>query len=286
MLGIVSIITALLVCTIMIFQQLFFKKSRRFFLKKSYRLAYYWSTFNSFIFDLLLPIRWTIHLPSTINSKHWYILIANHRSWTDIMVLFKALRNKSERQTFFLKRELLWLLPLVGTACYLLDYPFLVRHSKKDLRKNPKLKWKDIETTKAACEKFKILPCTIINFLEGTRFTAERAKRQKSPYKHLLKPKATGLALILNIMKNHLSGILDTTIKYSEPTPTFWKFISGQIKSIEVTARLLPISEEIIGNYYGDRDFRKRLQKYLNDLWLEKDQLLTLQHQKENIIHD
>jgi len=286
MLGIGSIIASSIVCINMLLQRLFFKRSRLFFLKKSNRALHYWNVFNNFVFKFFLPTRWIINIPPTMDPEHWYLLIANHRSWTDILILYTVFNKKSDRFAFFLKRELLWLLPIIGTACYLLDFPFLVRHSKKDLRKNPNLKGKDIETTKTACEKFKSSPCTIINFLEGTRFTNERAKRQKSPYKHLLKPKATGVALVLNSMQNHLNSILDVTIRYSTPTPTFWKVISGQVKTIEITARLLPISKEMIGDYYGDRDFRKTLQQYLNHIWSEKDQLLIRQHQKENTYHD
>jgi 1-acyl-sn-glycerol-3-phosphate acyltransferase len=277
-----TIITASLICIIMPIQWLLPKKYYLTLLKSVNRLLHFWYVLNSWTLSCFTPTRWIINIPKTINKKHWYLLTANHRSWADILMLFKAFHDKSDRLMFFLKRELLWLLPIAGFACYLLGYPFLVRHSKKDLRKNPKLKGKDIETTIKACEKFKTAPCIMINFLEGTRFKKDRHTRQKSPYQHLLKPKAGGVALVLNSMKDHLSGILDVTIKYSTPQPTFWKLISGQIKTIEITANLLPVDESLIGDYYGDRNFRKVLQHYLNQMWSEKDTLLSLQHQKEN----
>jgi 1-acyl-sn-glycerol-3-phosphate acyltransferase len=286
--GIVAILSStvilfagIAICIFMPFQWLFPKKHRKFFTKAANKIAYYMGAIVTALLDFFLPTHWVIKIPKDLDKNHWHLLVANHRSGADILVLLKAFNKTSNFIAFFLKRELLWLLPFTGIAAYLAGYIFLVRHSKKDLRKKPHLKWKDIETIKAVCEKSKATPRTIINFLEGTRFTPDRHKRQKSPYQHLLKPKATGIALVINQMKDKLTGILDVTISYSTPTPTFWKLISGQIKTVQVTAQLLPISETLIGDYYADRNFRRKLQHFLNDLWAEKDKLLALQHQKE-----
>lgn len=67
------------------------------------------------------------------------------------------------------------------------DFPFMRRYSQLFLLKYPHLKGKDIEITKKACQKYKDLPVSIMNFVEGTRFTPEKHKKQESPYKNLLK---------------------------------------------------------------------------------------------------
>ncbi len=63
-------------------------------------------------------------------------------------------------------KKILWSLPIAGWACYFLGYPFIARHSHEEVRKNPQLKTKDIETTRAACAKFKEFPTTVMNFVE------------------------------------------------------------------------------------------------------------------------
>jgi 1-acyl-sn-glycerol-3-phosphate acyltransferase len=259
----------------------------RFYMQKQVnKLPFLWASIMNFFLKWFLPIRWNVNLPKELNRKQWYLLIANHQSWVDILILNKVFTSKTATLKFFLKKELLWRLPLAGLACYAVDFPFLVRHHKKHLLKNPKLKGKDIETTQKACEKFKTSPCTIINFAEGTRFTQAKHHRQQPNYRYLLKPKVAGIALVLQSLENHLSGILDVTIHYGDISPTFWKFISGQIKTIDVVAQLLPIPKTLIGDYYKDRDFRKKLQHHFNQIWAEKDQLLTRLNKQENITHE
>ena len=73
------------------------------------------------------------------------------------------------------------------------------RYSKAFLEKNPHLIGKDVEATRKACEKFKFSPISIMNFVEGTRYTEEKHEKQKSPYTHLLKPKAGGVAFVITM---------------------------------------------------------------------------------------
>lgn len=89
---------------------------------------------------------------------------------------------------FFLKKELIWV-PFLGLAWWALDFPFMKRYSRKFLAANPHLAGKDLESTKKACEKFKHTPVSVMNFVEGTRFTPEKHQRKNSPYAHLLPPR-------------------------------------------------------------------------------------------------
>ena len=153
-----------------------------------------------------------------------------------------------------------------GLAWWALDYPFLERTSSAQ---------KDIETTMRACEKFKTFPVSIMNFVEGTRFTAEKHREQRSPYSRLLKPKAGGIAFVLAAMGEQLDSILDVTIAYPEGAEGFWAFLCGRVTEIKVRVKWLPITEELTGDYFKDREFRKRFMRWLNALWVEKDRRLA-----------
>ncbi|MFW0072417.1 MAG: acetyltransferase [Coxiella-like endosymbiont] len=217
--------------------------------------------------------RWKIEGEGNLTTHCWYLLISNHQTWLDILVLGYVFNRKTPLIRFFMKKELVWGLPILGLSCWILGYPFLHRYDRKDIRKRPKLKNKDIQITKTACKKFKEFPTTIMNFVEGTRFTTEKHRRQQSPFLHLLKPKVGSLAVVINELKNELSGILDVTIHYSQPM-SFWKYFSGDYANITIHYKLLPLTADLIGNYYDDREFRCYLQKWLNSVWVGKDLLL------------
>ena len=146
------------------------------------------------------------------------------------------------------------------------------RHSRAELRKNPALRQQDRDTTRKACEKFTLVPTSVMNFAEGTRFTAEKHRAQSSPYQHLLKPKAGALALALNAMGAQFQSLLDMTIVYPDGIPTFWDFLCGRVSQVVVHGRQLPIPAHFCeGDYEGDVEFRGTFHRWLADLWEEKD---------------
>jgi hypothetical protein len=114
-----------------------------------------------------------------------------------------------------------------------------------------------------------------MNFVEGTRFTMEKHSEQHSPYSHLLKPKAGGIALVLATMGEQLHSILDVTIAYPEGAKGFWAFLCGEVSEIKVRVESLPIDKEVSGDYFQDREFRKRFRNWLNALWDQKDKTLA-----------
>ena len=132
-----------------------------------------WVATNSLIQNIFSPYKIELTGLDALQRKDWYLVIANHQSWVDILVLQRVLHNRIPFLNFFLKKELLYV-PFLGLAWWALDFPFMKRSSKSQLKKNPKLKGKDIETTRKACEKFKTMPVSIVNFVEGTRFTSDK----------------------------------------------------------------------------------------------------------------
>lgn len=232
-----------------------------------------WAFFNLCIMRLSLFGKLVITGDgSRLSRKQWYLLISNHQSWVDILLLSGVFSLKIPFTKFFMKKELLWQLPLAGVCCYFLGYPFMERHTRADIRKNPALKGKDIETARLACHKFKVVPTTVINFLEGTRFTHAKHAKQASPFKNLLKPKAGGTAVVLNEMHDCLAGILDVTVNYDGDNISFFNLVSGNVRKVSVHYELLPVDPELLGNYYEDRAYRSVIQRWFNAVWERKDQ--------------
>ncbi len=232
-----------------------------------------WISVNCFHQRLTNKTRVEVQGLEGLSLNQWYLVLSNHQSWVDILVLQKIFNRKIPFLKFFVKKELIWV-PIMGLLWWALDYPFMKRYSSAFIAKNPHLKGKDIEITRKACEKFRTIPVSIMNFVEGTRFSIEKHLRQKSPYKNLLKPKAGGTAFVLASMGEHLHKILNVTIVYPYGDKTFWKFLCGKVGEIRVKIESLPISKELLGDYFNDSEFREYFQNWLNALWIEKDRCI------------
>ncbi len=237
-------------------------------------IANSWITINNMTIALLHKIQWDVEYSGEMKMNDWYLVLSNHQTWVDIIVLQKVLLNKIPFLKFFLKKELIWV-PVLGPAWWSLEFPFMKRYSKEFLEKNPHLRGKDIESTKKACEKYKTMPISIMNFMEGTRFTKFKHDHQQSPYSNLLKPKAGGISLVMNSMGNMLHKIADVTIFYPEGPKTFWEFLCGKTTRIVVKVNIIPITDEIRGDYVNDTEFSSKFYRWLNDFWIKKDKLLT-----------
>lgn len=237
-------------------------------------------TVNFWIWGILRAIRITqetfydIEGLEGLSKNQWYFLNCNHQSWADILVLLITFHGHIPFFKFFLKKQLFWI-PLLGTSWWALDYPFMERFSKSYLEKNPHMKGKDLATTRKACERYHHTPVSILNFIEGTRFTHEKHARQRSPYRHLLKPKAGGFAFALAAMDGRISNILDVTIIYPEAPFDFWDYLCGRLSRITVHVKKLPVPVDILaGDYANDQEFQSRFQSWVSDLWQEKDELI------------
>jgi 1-acyl-sn-glycerol-3-phosphate acyltransferase len=203
---------------------------------------------------------------------------SNHQSWVDIMVLQYVLNRRIRPLKFFLKQELIWV-PVIGLAWWALGFPFMKRYSKAYLEKHPEKKGKDLETTRKTCAKFRDNPVGIFNFAEGTRFTPGKHAQQKSPFRYLLKPKAGGIAFVLDAMGEQLQSLVNVTIHYPGGRPGYWDLLCGNVKDVVVHFEEVQIPAEFIGkNYEQDGEYRLAFQGWINRLWEEKDALLEELH--------
>ncbi len=237
-------------------------------------IATCWIAVNNLNQRLFNGIHWDVEGLDNLDPKGWYMVVANHQSWVDILVLQNVFHRKIPFLKFFLKKELFWF-PLLGQAWWALDFPFMKRYSRQFLKQHPHLIGKDLEITRRACEKFRSIPVSVMNFVEGTRFSQAKHARQRSPYNHLLRTKAGGLAFVLAAMGDKLQHLVDVTIAYPQGVGSFWDFVCGRVKEIRVRVKTLPINSELMGDYLQDPQFKREFQRWLNNLWHQKDQDLA-----------
>lgn len=235
------------------------------------RCAEFWIYCNKAIFKAMLNVRWEFRGLTHFTRKDWYLVISNHRSWIDILALQQAFIGKIPFLKFFIKQSLIWV-PFLGPAWWALDMPFMKRYTREEIARNPELKGKDLETTRKACAHFSHTPTTVFNFVEGTRFTEEKHRRTQSPYRHLLLPRAGGIAFTMGSMQGILRRLLDVNLIYPDGTGSLWDFCSGRVRRIIVDIRELPLESWMgAGNYSEDENYRLRFQQWLSELWNDKD---------------
>ncbi|MFY9397381.1 MAG: acyltransferase [Desulfomonilia bacterium] len=236
-------------------------------------IALMWIAGNNANLRLTKNIRWDVSGLEGLNPRGRYLVISNHQSWVDILVLQKVFHRRIPLLKFFLKKELIWV-PIMGLAWWALEFPFMKRYSREFLEKNPHMRGKDLEITKKACERFSRMPIAVMNFVEGTRFTPKKHADQSSPFTYLLKPKAGGISFVLSAMEGNLNHIINTTIIYPRGVKTFWEFLCCSQDEIIVRVEVIPITTELRGDYSNDPDYQKHFQAWLNRLWVDKDQVI------------
>jgi 1-acyl-sn-glycerol-3-phosphate acyltransferase len=253
-----------------------FKSMRRIFDRILLWLSENWISCNSGWMSLTQKTKWDVQGLENLNYKGWYLVVSNHQSWVDIFVMQHLLNRRIPLMKFFLKHQLIYV-PVMGLAWWALDFPFLRRHSSEYLKKHPEQRRKDFETTRLSCEKFANMPTSVMNFLEGTRFTKSKHDRQESPYQYLLRPKAGGIALALSVLGDKFNSLLDITIVYPNGIPTFWEFLCGKLKRVIVRFQSIEIPQHLLrGDYEGDDKFRAAFQLWVQQLWQEKDLQIQL----------
>ena len=226
-----------------------------------------WIGVNNAWIDWVGDTAWDVQGIQGLDSRGWYLVSSNHQTWVDILVLQKIFNRRIPMLKFFLKKQLIWV-PVIGLAWWALDFPFMQRRGGASSAQ-------DLERARKACEKFRVVPTSVINFLEGTRFTRAKHDAQESPYEHLLKPKVGGIATALTTLGSQFHRLLDVTIVYPDGPPEFWTLLSGRLPRVTVRVQQREIPAELLaGDYGSDPTFRTRMQEWINGLWAEKDALI------------
>ncbi|UIJ75092.1 acyltransferase [Acinetobacter sp. SH20PTE14] len=262
-----------------------FKKSKKVD-ETNIKITNSWLMVNNWLIDHVLPnTKWDITIDEglDLNLQGRYLMTCNHQSWVDTTVNQYFGLTRMPLTRFFTKWELIFI-PFVGQAFKILGFPMMKRHSKEQIAKNPELKYRDMEEARKSCEQLLSQPFTLLNYLEGTRFTPEKHAQQQSPYQNLLKPKAGGLALALNILGDQVDALVDMTIVYPNGAPGYGEFWLGEVPRIAVDLRKIEIPTWVHGgNYEDDAEFREKFQHWVDELWTEKDQLITRMKAKYSV---
>ncbi len=234
-----------------------------------------WTDINTLIMRLTNRMQFEIHGLEQVQIKRSCIIVSNHLSWTDIVMIGRIFGHRIPITKFFMKHSLIYI-PIIGLVCYGLGMPFLRRYSKKELLKNPKLKGKDIASTKKACRRLVHAPSSLVNFAEGTRFTQAKHDAVNSPYRHLMPPKAASLAIALGQIGKQVDCMINLTLAYPENEhKPFIAMLKGRLTKVYAHIEVIERKDLRCGDYLNDKQFKHEFTLWLRDLWEKKDALLT-----------
>ena len=206
----------------------------------------------------------------TFDRNEWCLGLANHQSWADILLILSASNYMMPNIRFFMKKELSWI-PFIYLANKNLNMPFVNRHSKKQITKNPNLRLQDYENTIKSCKRLKRAPSTIFSYAEGTRFTPEKHKDQNSSYKNLLEPKIGGLATALSALPES-KYLIDFTLIYKTDQRSAWAFLKGDMADVKILVKKFKIPESLKNkSYLDDNEYRIEFKNWIEDIWSQKD---------------
>ncbi len=248
--------------------------------RRAMNIAELWIGCNNIILDFFQDLDIEVEGMQDLSMNNWYLVVCNHQTWADILILQRIFNRRIPMLKFFIKQQLIYT-PVIGIAWWVLDFPIMKRYSREFIAKHPELKGKDLETTRRSCEKFKLTPVAILNFLEGTRFTQEKREKQHSPWHHLLKPKGGGAALVVSSLGERIDSVLNVTIYYPGGVPGFFEFLCGYSRTVKCVVEYLPVPLDMAGtddNNSGRASFRH----WIDGIWERKDRLLEELHEQDN----
>ncbi|WP_407877709.1 acyltransferase [Francisella sciaenopsi] len=236
-----------------------------------------WVSFVILIAKFFSPTKIEVEQNKELDKNGSYLIICNHKSWLDTFVLMMIFHKKIAFPKFFMKFQVFFI-PVLGLIAWALEFPAMKRYKKEYLKKHPEKKGEDLKKTVEYCKKLSSRPTTIVNFVEGTRYTSQKAL--KSAYKNLLNPKAGGIAVILKSLSDRMVGVLSTTIVYDNPKQTLWDYMIRKTKKIKVKVDFIPISEVPMGDYFTSETDKEYFQVWLNKLWQTNDEYISKEAKK------
>jgi len=210
----------------------------------------------------VIGLRWNALSIDLVRNEN-VIVLSNHVSWADILLMQSVVARNGPVLKFLAKRELIFI-PIFGAIFWAFDFPILRRRTRGtgldvDRRR------RDLAAIKDACRVLSIRPAALVNFAEGTRSTEEKRRHRSSPYVHLLEPRVGGFSALLDALDEQSPRIIDLTLKYSG-TRSFWSFLAGEVEAIEIDVTVIDPNEV--------PKTREARAAWLADRWAIKDQQL------------
>ncbi len=218
-----------------------------------------------------LPTRWVLE-GTRPDPKGTHLILANHRSWVDILVVIWLLGKDTTLPRFFMKWELIYV-PVIGICAWALDFPIMRRYTAEDIKDRPELKNRDFDYAHRVLTRHPDQPCVVVNFAEGTRFSEAKHQKNRSPYTHLLKPKVGGPQLALDCLRERLDGVYNLTIAYPGAQLSVWRLMAGQIPEIRLHIERIEVPEALQKTPETLAEL-KAFRGWMNDIWATKDRRL------------
>ena len=243
---------------------------RKFYDESTKFFYFIWIKVNEIILVDFLKIHVDFIGVDQLSPNKWYHIVSNHQSFMDILLIQIFCYRNNLNNKFFMKQSLLFF-PFIGISCWGLDFVFIKRFSRKDIKDSPDKVSKLHNYIAEKCKSYMSTPCAVVNFVEGTR--ANKQKMQHSKYKKLLAPQPMGLSLMINAIPV-AEEVIDFSINYSILEPSFLKILYQQPSKTTCSYRVVAVPDGLSGNYRSDKSFRKRFNSWLQQFWLEKDNIL------------
>ena len=132
--------------------------------QKMDKILIWWTSSNRRMIRTLrltqVTVQW--HDQTMVSPNKWYLVICNHQTWADILLLQTFLLDEIPPLKFFTKSQLIWI-PFIGVAMYVLGFPYVKRISRDQIRANSELRHVDRDNVFKACEGFKNHPTSVLN---------------------------------------------------------------------------------------------------------------------------
>ena len=239
--------------------------------KQSYQLAAgiagFWADFMRW---LLTTIQTDYVITGDrLDPRGTYLILANHQSWIDIMMVMVVLGKGTTLPRFFMKWELVYM-PVINICAWVLDFPIMRRYTQEDIKDRPELKNRDFDYAHEVLSRNPERQCVVVNYAEGTRFTPEKHRKNRSPYKHLLKPKVGGPQLTLDCLRGRLDGIIDITLAYPGAKVSVWRLMAGRVPKVMIHVERI----ELPGGLEKTPETLAELKAFrgwMNSIWAKKD---------------
>ena len=204
-----------------------------------------------------------------LDPRGTYLILANHQSWIDIMMVMVVLGKGTTLPRFFMKWELVYM-PVINICAWVLDFPIMRRYTQEDIKDRPELKNRDFDYAHEVLSRNPERQCVVVNYAEGTRFTPEKHRKNRSPYKHLLKPKVGGPQLTLDCLRGRLDGIIDITLAYPGAKVSVWRLMAGRVPKVMIHVERIELPDGLEKPPETLAEL-KAFRGWMNSIWAKKD---------------
>ena len=241
-------------------------------------------TSSSMLVFLFGLVRLNYITPSQdIDKLSSYLVISNHLSTFDQLLIQYILNKRSSTLYLFAKYELIFTTLTYGIIGYLLGHIFIKRPSPFWLKYNTRRELSEFNQNilKKNFQLFQDIPRSFLLFPEGSRFTPEKKKTLESPHEYLLPPKIKAMEWMFSGMKKHLPDTsikcIDFTLVYPDhllKKPSFLDLLKGNF-SVYLNVNVYSLAE-ITKDCTNSEETEARLKEWIDEVWVKKDQMIKM----------